>query len=1137
MAKNDDVTTRFKIDITDFKKGITEANNQIKLANSQFKAASNGTKEWEHSMDGVQAKIKQTKDVLQAQNDKLKAYKNELATAQKYEQEAKDKTTQLKDALEKAKKEYGENSDEVKKLEKELEDAQAEEEKMKNQVQSLTVTMNNQQGTVNRTEASLNGLENELTELENAENKAGDATEDLSKDLKDVDDEASKTDGFTVFKGMMADLASTVIQTAIEALKDFASEIINVGREFDAQMSKVQAISGASGKDFDDLRNKAKEMGASTKFTAKESAQAFEYMAMAGWKPKEMLQGIKGIMDLAAASGEDLASTSDIVTDGLTALGMGAKDAGHFSDVLAVASSNSNTNVSLLGETFKYAASVAGSYGYKLEDVAWASGLMANAGIKGTQAGTALRSIMSRLATDAGASSKQLGALGILTKKLGVEFYDSNGKMRDFKDVMEDARVAFKKQSSEDQAFIAKKIAGQNAMSGFLTIMNATTKDSDKLSNALKKCDGSAEDMAKTMNDNLNGDMTTLGSTIEGLQQNLYDKFSPALRVITQGFTNFVRSISDFTKGGNSKAFDDIKKGLEDMKPLLDFLKDMIEAQLQIAINNTINSLKIVWQMIKNLFSVAGSFFKTVSTTIKNTLGILGDILSGDFSGAWERIKTIFSSWSGFFSNTFGKLKDLFLLFGEYLKGFFTPIINLWKKILSPIADFFAQMFDKIGKAWSKGGDSIVKAWNSVIEFFKETWNVLKSIFSVVFDFILLPFEMAFEIIKGIANGIWIVVKGIVNAIISYFKLLGNTIYSILEHLGIIDFFKTVFEGIKTMWIAIVGFFNTIWNSIKTIFSTVATWFGGVFQNAANVVKNIWNSVVGFFQTVWNAIKIVFGVVALFFATIFRNAVNNIKTVFNAVIAFFKSVWNAIKNVFSVAGSWFSTIFRNAVNNIKTVFSVIGSFFSGVWNRIKSIFSPVVNFFGGIFKSAYSKIKAFFNPIVSFFSGVWNKIKGIFSKVGTTISTAIVGSVKGAINTVLRGATSIINGFINAINAAIGTINEIPGVNISKIGTLSAPQLARGGILRRGQVGLLEGDGSEAVIPLDQNKKWISALSKSILKNTNGSGFGGIGSNDNIGNDIVFNQTINSPKPLSRYEIYKDTKKQINLMRMVMQNG
>ena len=216
-----------------------------------------------------------------------------------------------------------------------------------------------------------------------------------------------------------------LIRKAATELKNFTTDVIETGTEFDAGISKVGAISGASAEDMEKLREKAKEMGASTKFTAAESAEALEYMAMAGWKTEDMLSGISGIMDLAAASGEDLGTTSDIVTDALTAFGLTAADSGHFADVLAAASSNANTNVSMMGETFKYVAPVAGTLNYSIEDMAEAIGLMANSGIKSSQAGTALRSIITRLSTDAGSSSKSLGALGTLVEKLGVEFYKS----------------------------------------------------------------------------------------------------------------------------------------------------------------------------------------------------------------------------------------------------------------------------------------------------------------------------------------------------------------------------------------------------------------------------------------------------------------------------------------------------------------------------------------------------------------------------------------------------------------------------------------------------------------------------------------------------------------------------------------
>lgn len=245
-----------------------------------------------------------------------------------------------------------------------------------------------------------------------------------------------KTAGDAIKKGM------TGFAAAATAVGGFGAAAVKSGMSFDATMSEVSAISGATGKDFDDLRAKALEMGAKTKFSASEAAKAMTYMGMAGWKTQDMLGGISGIMNLAAASGEDLAITSDIVTDALTAFGMKASDSGRFADVMAVAATNANTNVGMMGETFKYVAPVAGSLGYTVEDTSLAIGLMANSSIKASQAGTSLRSIMTRLATNAGATKNEMGAAEILTEKLGVSFYDTAGNARDLSDVLMEARDA-----------------------------------------------------------------------------------------------------------------------------------------------------------------------------------------------------------------------------------------------------------------------------------------------------------------------------------------------------------------------------------------------------------------------------------------------------------------------------------------------------------------------------------------------------------------------------------------------------------------------------------------------------------------------------------------------------------------------
>lgn len=275
----------------------------------------------------------------------------------------------------------------------------------------------------------------------------------------------------------------------------------DTGIEFDSAMSKVAAISGATADDLDKLTEKAQEMGRTTKFTASESAEAFNYMAMAGWKTQEMLDGIEGILNLAAASGADLATTSDIVTDALTGMGYAAKDAGRLADVMAAAAANANTTVEMMGVTFQYTTPIAGSLGYTMEDVALAIGLMANSGIKGERAGTALRSIMQRLASDTGKARTTL-------EKLGVTVINQDGTMRNFRDVLADSRKALNGLTDAQKTSVAKTVAGAQAMAGFLAIINATDENFNQLAMSIDNSNGAADRMAKTMLNNVGGKMT-----------------------------------------------------------------------------------------------------------------------------------------------------------------------------------------------------------------------------------------------------------------------------------------------------------------------------------------------------------------------------------------------------------------------------------------------------------------------------------------------------------------------------------------------------------------------------------------------------------------------------------------------------
>lgn len=322
--------------------------------------------------------------------------------------------------------------------------------------------------------------------------------------------------------------------------------------DFEEEMSAVKAISGATGDEFNQLKEKAIQMGADTKYSALESAQAFRYMGMAGWKTGEMIDGIAGIMNLAAASGEDLAMTADIVTDSLSAFGLQAKDSSMFADVLSAAATSSNTNVALMGQTFKYAAPVAGALGYSVQDVAIAVGLMANQGIKGSESGTALRSMMTRMVKPTKESAAAM-------QTLGLNIVDANGKMRPFRDIMKDIRTGMSKLTPESKASVAAMLAGQEAMSGLLALVNSSDADFDKLAGAIDNSNGAAQNMANIRMDNLKGDLEQLSGDWDSFTTKIMGGGIGGFREIVQGIDNWFAGFAENveTNGLNVKSIID----------------------------------------------------------------------------------------------------------------------------------------------------------------------------------------------------------------------------------------------------------------------------------------------------------------------------------------------------------------------------------------------------------------------------------------------------------------------------------------------------------------------------------------------------------------------------------------------------
>ncbi len=517
---------------------------------------------YKSELEKVQAQYKNSANTLEALSSKQSALTNMLETlnkrhaeqaemlekAQKAQQRFAEEADSVRAKLEALKNSSSDTADEEKKLADEL--AAAEEN-----MQKAANTVTAYQKQLNITERDQAKLSDELAQtgqcLREAEQSADGCAKSIDKFGKEVKDagENSKEFGGTskdAVNQLASALAAAGIANSVKEIADALLECVDTFAEFESQMSTVKAISGASGEEFTALAEKAKYMGATTAFTATEAAQALEYMAMAGWETDDMLNGLEGIMHLAAASGEDLASTSDIVTDALTAFGMTAADSAHFADVLAAASSSSNTNVGMMGETFKYVAPVAGALGYSIEDTAIAIGLMANAGIKSTQAGTALRSILSRLASNAGATETQMGALEVLTKNLGVEFYNLDGSTRNLNDVLVESREAWAGLSAEEQVSYGKIIAGQEAMSGWLALMNAGAGDVQKLTTEINTCGNAAKEMSEIKLDNLSGQMTLLESASDGLKLAIGEQLAPVLTNLAKAGTGAFTWATDF---------------------------------------------------------------------------------------------------------------------------------------------------------------------------------------------------------------------------------------------------------------------------------------------------------------------------------------------------------------------------------------------------------------------------------------------------------------------------------------------------------------------------------------------------------------------------------------------------------------
>ena len=704
---------------------------------------------------------------------------------------------------------------------------------------------------------------------------------------------------------------------------------VKTAADFEAGMSEVQAISGATGDDFKKLEDIAKYMGRTTKFSATQSAEALKYMGMAGWKADQMVSGLPGVMNLAAASGESLATVSDIVTDAMTAFGMKANEAGRFADVLAAASSNSNTNVSMLGESFKYVAPIAGTLGYSAEDTALALGVMANSGIKASQAGTTLRSALSRMADPTGKVKDAMF-------ELGIEMFNIDGTAKPLGQLLTELRSSFSGLTDAEKAAFAQTIFGKQAMSGMLAIIDSSDEDFNKLSEAINSADGTAEKMAETMEDNLQGALTKLKSALEGAGIVIGDTLKPVIEDLTKKINKWV------------DAFNDLDPKTQEMIVKIGVFAAAIGPVLFI-----IGALIPVVKSVAGAFKLLGGAFTFLTSPIGIVITVVVALVAAivylwntneDFR---NKVIEIWTAISEFFINTFTAIKEF--------------AIGVW---------------DGVRETWEAFTTWVTETWTAISEFFTTLWDNIKNVAGSVWDSVCDAWQgfttwvtETFESLKGELEGIWQNIKSIAGSVWELIKIAILTPILILLQLLTGDW-EGAKESLKQIWEKIKENAKNIWENLKTLVSTIVTKvvdavktkFEDMKSKVSTLMENLKTSV----SNIWENIK-----------TAIRDKVDQIKT---SVTDKFNDLKTNASNKVAELKTSVSTKFTDMLTSIITTVSNIP-------REVKTAFTNAIT----RAKEALSAAPGVGRNLILGF------VNGVKAAAGRLVS-AVKGAVKGAID-------------------------------------------------------------------------------------------------------------------------------------------